>query len=124
MQQARLRTDLLQTMEATLFLGHAGRVLSFTTAQHNDGNLLEATNMKAFRIFILLLLVPFAAYGQRASGIYGTKFVLAGGGTDIMTDTFLIVAPSLAAPLTWTLPNANPGGAGYLLSGTTTGGLS
>jgi hypothetical protein len=86
------------------------------------------TNKIAMMAFVITasssMLLSTAARSQTYKANFTTKTVLAGAGTDL-TNTITLAAPSgITAPFKLTLPNAEPGGAGYVLTAGTNGSMS
>jgi hypothetical protein len=97
-------------------------------SNHSFTNQERISPVKRIITFAAALALSLVAVSSSMAQTYkpdwATKLVLAGGGTDVTNTVTLTTAPGGAAPITLTFPNAYAGGAGYVLTSTTTGGLS
>jgi hypothetical protein len=82
------------------------------------------TILTAMTALVVMAMTVTTAWSQTYKPDWMTKAILAGGGNDVTNTVTLTVAPGGAAPITLTLPNGYAAGAGYVLTSTTSGGLS
>lgn len=74
-------------------------------------------------IIVLLAIAPITTIAQTYKPTYASKLLFAGNETNI-TNTLTLRAPALSSALIFTLPSNYPAMDGYVLTSTSTGGMS
>jgi len=85
----------------------------------------KTMTLKIIAIPVLMLaLFATSATSQTFKPNFGTKIVLAGGGTDPVNTMTITTASGGTSPITLTMPNSYAGGAGYVLTSNSSGVLT